>query len=506
MAVGTKEKRALPGAVDRTHAPAKRAKPRNSSGRGLLIAVAMMTFLAVAVVFFFIVNQWSISMTLTGEDTLTLEYGTQYEEQGAEARFHGSLLFKDGWSVPVTISGEVDTSKIGTYTITYSAEKFRWKAAISRVVNVQDTQPPVITLTEDPDHYTLPGEDYEEEGFTAIDDYDGDLTDQVVRTVRKDKGKVYYSVKDSSGNEAKVTRRIRYDDPIPPELTLLGDSEITIQAGKDYSEPGWTAEDNCDGDLTDEVTVEGSVDTYTAGTYELVYSVADSYNNVTKVTRTVVVEAVRQPDTVTPTGKIIYLTFDDGPGKYTQTLLDVLDKYNVKVTFFTVNTGYTSLIAKEAAAGHSIGIHSATHDYAQVYASKEAYFDDLNTMQAIIKKQTGSTTTLVRFPGGSSNLVSKKYCAGIMTTLAKALTDQGYQYFDWNVLSGDAGETTSTEQVFQNVINGVQKQDVSVVLQHDIQGFSVNAVEKIIVWGLANGYTFLPLDSTSPTAHQTIAN
>jgi peptidoglycan/xylan/chitin deacetylase (PgdA/CDA1 family) len=289
-------------------------------------------------------------------------------------------------------------------------------------------------------------------------------------------------------------------------LTLLGDSEITIQAGKDYTEPGWTAEDNCDGDLTDEVTVEGSVDTYTAGTYELVYSVADSYNNVTKVTRTVVVEAVRQPDTVTPTGKIIYLTFDDGPGKYTQTLLDVLDKYNVKVTFFTVNTGYTSLIAKEAAAGHSIGIHSATHDYAQVYASKEAYFDDLNTMQAIIKKQTGSTTTLVRFPGGSSNLVSKKYCAGIMTTLAKALTDQGYQYFDWNVLSGDAGETTSTEQVFQNVINGVQKQDVSVVLQHDIQGFSVNAVEKIIVWGLANGYTFLPLDSTSPTAHQTIAN
>jgi peptidoglycan/xylan/chitin deacetylase (PgdA/CDA1 family) len=258
--------------------------------------------------------------------------------------------------------------------------------------------------------------------------------------------------------------------------------------------------------LTDEVTVEGSVDTYTAGTYELVYSVADSYNNVTKVTRTVVVEAVRQPDTVTPTGKIIYLTFDDGPGKYTQTLLDVLDKYNVKVTFFTVNTGYTNLIAKEAAAGHSIGIHSATHDYAQVYASKEAYFDDLNTMQAIIKKQTGSTTTLVRFPGGSSNLVSKKYCAGIMTTLAKALTDQGYQYFDWNVLSGDAGETTSTEQVFQNVINGVQKQDVSVVLQHDIQGFSVNAVEKIIVWGLANGYTFLPLDSTSPTAHQTIAN
>ena len=112
----------------------------------------------------------------------------------------------------------------------------------------------------------------------------------------------------------------------------------------------------------------------------------------------------------------------------------------------------------------------------------------------------------MRFPGGSSNGVSKKYNTGIMTRLTKDVTDMGYQYFDWNVLSGDAGETTDTEQVYENVIAGIQKHNVSIVLQHDIKGFSVDAVEKIIIWGLANGYTFLPLTPSSPTVHHTVNN
>ncbi|MFQ9388566.1 MAG: hypothetical protein ACLR1V_06910 [Coprococcus sp.] len=93
-----------------------------------------------------------------------------------------------------------------------------------------------------------------------------------------------------------------------------------------------------------------------------------------------------------------------------------------------------------------------------------------------------------------------------MTKLTKDLTDMGYQYFDWNVTSGDAGETTSTSVVVQNVISGIQQHDVSIVLQHDIKGFSVNAVEQIIQWGLAHGYTFLPLTAESPTAHHGVNN
>jgi peptidoglycan/xylan/chitin deacetylase (PgdA/CDA1 family) len=126
-------------------------------------------------------------------------------------------------------------------------------------------------------------------------------------------------------------------------------------------------------------------------------------------------------------------------------------------------------------------------------------------MQQIIESETGVHTTLVRFPGGSSNTVSK-FNKGIMTRLSKLLGEMGFQYFDWNVNSGDAGQTTKTEEVVQFAIEGISHYDVAIVLQHDIKEYSVEAVEEIILWGLENGYRFLPLDPTSPNAHHKIRN
>ena len=183
----------------------------------------------------------------------------------------------------------------------------------------------------------------------------------------------------------------------------------------------------------------------------------------------------------------------------------MLDRYNVKATFFVVDTGYHELIGEEYRRGHTVGIHSATHDYGGIYASEDAYFSDLNEISDIIYAQTGHRPNQVRFPGGSSNTVSC-FNPGIMTRLTQDLTDMGYEYYDWNVLSGDAGETTDTDVVAQNVINGISNHNVSIVLQHDIKGFSVAAVEQIIIWGLSNGYTFLPLTPGSPTAHHGLNN
>ena len=218
------------------------------------------------------------------------------------------------------------------------------------------------------------------------------------------------------------------------------------------------------------------------------------------------VEGLSQPEIVVPEGKVIYLTFDDGPSKYTLQLLEVLEKYNVKATFFIVGNAGVGYLDEIAAGGHSIGIHSMTHVYSEIYASDEAYFKDLYATQQLIYERTGILTTLMRFPGGSSNKVSIKHNKGIMTRLTAAVEAQGFQYFDWNVSSGDAGGTTKTEEVFQNVINGVKHRDISVVLQHDIKGYSVAAVEQIIQWGLANGYTFLPLEPSSPVCHSKINN
>ncbi len=283
-----------------------------------------------------------------------------------------------------------------------------------------------------------------------------------------------------------------------PELTLLGDTDMTVTAGYEFTDPGCTAKDAADGDLTSKVTVDGTVDPRFPGDYTLTYQVTNSAGKTASASRTVQIEA---PE------KVVYLTFDDGPSEHTQQLLDVLDKYHVNATFFCVNvfSQYQDMIAKEAAAGNSVGIHSYTHDYNKIYASTEAYFEDLDKEQAVIKKQTGKETKLIRFPGGSSNTISA-FNPGIMTTLTQLVQERGYQYFDWNVASGDAGDTTETDVVVQNVIDGLKEHNTSVVLMHDSLGYSVDGVEQILKWGLENGYTFLPLCYDSPAAHHPVNN
>lgn len=295
-------------------------------------------------------------------------------------------------------------------------------------------------------------------------------------------------------------------DTLPPVITLAGENPMTIRVGEGYAEPGYTAIDGCDGDLTDSVLVAGTVSKYMAGTYVISYTVEDAAGNIAVAERTVIVAPVSgDADIVPPNGNVIYLTFDDGPGCYTEKLLEILDKYDVKATFFVVNTAYIYLLEDIVARGHSVAVHSASHVYKDIYASEEAFFADLTKMRDIIYAQTGVYTNLLRFPGGSSNTVSS-FNPGIMTRLTRAVEDMGYCYFDWNVDSNDAGGATTAEQVAQNVINGCQNRKVSVVLQHDIKGYSVDAVEQIIIWGLENGYTFQALDETCPGVHHGINN
>lgn len=450
-------------------------------------------------------KKW-VEIELVGDAQITLEYGDVYEDPGALAMGYGTLIPSSGCTLYVRVHGTVNTQKLGVYTITYSASFGGEYGEVTRTVTVVDTQAPKIELVSDPEGYVIPGEKYIEEGFRAIDNYDGDLTERVER--KQEKNKVIYTVTDSSGNSTRVERKIRYYDPVGPELTLLGEKDIRRQAGFKWTEPGYYASDNLDGDLTSVVTIEGKVDGYSAGTYVLSYEVTDSYGNKARDQRTVIVEAVARPDVIVPEGKVIYLTFDDGPSDYTQKLLEVLKKYEVKASFFVVKTSRMDLLDDIVMDGHSIGIHSKSHRYEKIYANEDAYFEDLYTIQDLVAQYTGIKTMLMRFPGGSSNQVSMQYNDGIMTRLTKAVQDQGFQYFDWNVSPGDADTVETKEEVVENVIKGIQsnKKSYSVVLQHDIKDYSVDAVEKIIIWGLENGYTFLPLDMTSPTCHHYVKN
>lgn len=464
---------------------------------GILILAAAMIAGAMVIGY----NEFTLSLELLGEQEMVLEYGSDFQDPGAVADFRGTILLTEGAAPEITVEGSVDTSVVGEYTVTYNAQYWNYTQSVNRTVWVVDTQMPVITLVYQPGHYTLPGREYQEEGYTAYDDYDGDLTDRVERTVTEEE--VIYSVSDSSGNRTEIRRSIVYDDPVAPELTLLGQTEMSIYPGTEFVDPGYSAIDNCDGDISANVTVEGSVDIWLPGTYELVYSVTDAYGNTAKAVRKVTVESVRY--TGGTNGKVICLTFDDGPTDLTPYLLDILKKYNVKATFFVVNTGAIGVAGRAAAEGHTVAIHSASHNYRKIYASEEAYFADLYRMQDIITGITGKKPMLVRFPGGTSNTVSK-FNPGIMTRLTQALKERGFQYCDWNVDSKDAAGAKTEEEVFNNVVKGIGKKNYAVVLQHDTQGFSVRAVEKIIVWGIVNGYSFRSLTANSAVIQHGVRN
>ena len=479
-------------------------KIRQQRYRRFALAILLVLLIpSVLIGCFLALNQFRIDMVMHGDSCITLEYGQKYTEPGAEATLYGQIYPAEGKSLELNIKGTVDESKLGTYTINYIGRWGIWNDKAQRTVVIEDHEPPRIILHSTRGGYTIPGSAYIEEGFAAADNCDGDLTDQVVCT--EENGQVIYRVEDSSGNVTQVVRDIVYYDPIAPEIILDGGERITVQAGAFFKDPGYTALDNSEGDITDRVQVRGRVIPYRIGTYQLKYSVKDLYRNSASVARTVEIVAAPQPETVKPDQKVIYLTFDDGPGPDTEELLDVLKKYDVKVTFFVCNTKYVDLLTRMAEDGHSIGIHSVSHDYRSIYASEDAYFADLYEMQTIIYEKTGITTTLVRFPGGSSNTVSR-FNEGVMTRLAKYLHDAGFQYFDWNVDSDDAGRSKTTKKVLNNVTEGIGERDYAVVLQHDTKDYSIAAVEKIILWGLENGYEFRGLDPTSPTCHHGINN
>lgn len=240
------------------------------------------------------------------------------------------------------------------------------------------------------------------------------------------------------------------------------------------------------------------MDASKAGTYTLTYRLTDGDGRTVTAQRTVEVVTASLPQPVQPEGKVIYLTFDDGPGQYTAQLLDVLKRYGAKATFFVVNTNYSAkdeTLKAIAADGHAIGIHSLTHNYSTIYASEDAFLNDLYAMQTRIREITGVETWLMRFPGGSSNTIAT---SRLMTTLTHKVTELGFRYVDWNVDSKDAGGAKTADEVYNNVVAGISSKKTAVVLQHDIKSYSVEAVEKILQWGIANGYRFETLTLESP--------
>ena len=240
------------------------------------------------------------------------------------------------------------------------------------------------------------------------------------------------------------------------------------------------------------------------GDYTLIYIGRDRSGNETQKTRSLTIlknEELNQ--------KIVYLTFDDGPSKNTERILKILDQYDVKATFFVTGNqpSYNDWLKVAHEKGHTIGLHTFTHDFASVYSSTDAYYDDLRKIQDMVKDITSEEVKLVRFPGGSSNTISKQYSPTIMTILTKSLQDKGYQYFDWNCDSGDAsGNNIPADTLIQNA-TACQSQYIN-ILMHDTaaKDTTVEALPKIIEHYKSEGYVFKAIEIDSFAPHHGVNN
>lgn len=434
-------------------------------------------------------------INLEGKLEETININSIYKESGYKAKYICYDVTNQ-----VQINNNINFEKIGDYEVVYQIKYKNKNYKKVRKIHVADIEAPIITLNEN--SYACPNKEFNETGFIVSDNYDQDLKNKV--EVEKNKDKWIYKVKDKSGNETMVERKIIYEDKDAPIITL--NSPIyNIYVNSTYVEPGFTVKDNCSESLKNKVKITGQVDTSKLGKYFITYEVMDESSNKTEVKRTV--NVIKRPGFV---NEVIYLTFDDGPSaNITPQILDILKEENVKATFFVNDHGrhLDYLIKRAVNEGHTVASHTASHNFYYVYSSEETFFNEIDAVHNIIYNLTGKKNKIIRFPGGSSNTISR-FNPGIMTKLVKAADARGYIFYDWTIDSNDAGGSNTKKAIYNNVVKYMGYRYLNIVLMHDSADkyATLAALRDIIKYGKNNGFSFLPITETTPQARHHVNN
>lgn len=193
--------------------------------------------------------------------------------------------------------------------------------------------------------------------------------------------------------------------------------------------------------------------------------------------------------------KYAYLTFDDGPSENTIKILDFLKANQIRATFFVIGKNNMDDIYKRIVEeGHTLAIHSNTHDYKGIYQSVDSFMDDINTLSNHLEEITGVRPTIMRFPGGSNNTVSNRYGGeDLMEQIIETVNEAGYTYFDWNVDSMDASASHQDKNVIINsVLNGAANKKEAIILMHDAAAktTTVDALPQIVAGLREKGFVF----------------
>ncbi len=198
--------------------------------------------------------------------------------------------------------------------------------------------------------------------------------------------------------------------------------------------------------------------------------------------------------------KIAYLSFDDGPSYITSDILETLYEHNTKATFFVLGctiTGEGEECLKEMVEqGHTIGIHTYSHNYKNIYSSVEAFLDDFYKDYLLIYETTGVKVNIFRFPWGSYNTYNKN----IRDELIAEMKRRGFTYYDWNVSAEDSVGNPSEYRIKHNVLKDLDQFDNPIILMHDssVNRLTAKTLPDILESIKEKGYDFDTLDHREP--------
>lgn len=485
----------------------------------------IITLIILCIIWFlWFMTHFLINFKLIGDKVIYLNCGEHYEEKGAIATFLGEEL-------EVQVKDNVNINVEGRYVAYYKARNvFGIAKSLKRNVIVKDKEKPKITLKGDKTIVLGLDEKYVELGYIATDNVDGDITDKVEVTNNIDiknygEYKVIYRVTDSSNHTTEKIRKVIVKDMIAPTITLKGNTIVDVLIGEEYVEEGYSAKDNIDGDITSKVEVSNNINYKKLGSYQITYTVKDSYDNITTIKRTInvvkkLLEYKDEYDKIDntqrgwwsnnkfdhkrpsggadleelkkynayfmgPDEKIIYLTYDEGSNDtYLPEIVEVLDKNEVKATFFLCRNYMLmnkDLVKKMVDNGHLIGNHTFHHYEMPTLANKanfDKYIYEIRAVEETYKEITGKTMKKIyREPKGEWSYRS-----------LKIVSDLGYKTFFYSADYLDYGDDVSKEVALQKMLD--RYHNGAIYLFHPKNKGNLESLEDFIKHMKKLGYKF----------------
>lgn len=422
--------------------------------RSIIYTLAITTIFVIVFALLYVIFHYGIirpRFELLGDKKVTLALNEHYNERGYEIfyRFHS-------YHDEVEVSNDIDENKIGTYTITYYVPSLDIR--LKREVKVMDKKKPILKLNGSKQVYTFVNNEFKDEGASAYDDYDGDLTSKIkvksnVDLSKEGNYKIVYSVQDAAGNKQSIKRSVIVKkDPTKVKLSYNYD---------DYNNTAmqwWFTKSKT------HQREKGALDAKLLKKYDAYYIGEDE--------------------------KVLYLTFDEGGSDktYIKQIAHLLDRYEIQGTFFLTRNYILSepdFIRDLAAHGHVVGNHTRNHLNMSTLANgKEVdkFTDEITSVEKAYMQVTGQEMIKVfRFPKGEESERSMKM-----------LQDLGYRTYFWSHAYYDFAGQLSYDTAYRYMADYYH--DGAIYLMHPNNKGNYDALEDFIKLMLEKGYHFKTVD------------